>query len=315
MIVRDPSVQQELELTGEQLSRVNAAIARVDEPLWVLRDTPLDQSGEKLDALLEQLRQGVKDALTEKQWSRLEQILLQARGFKALRSPDLQSLLDLTDDQVMRIQSIVDGNARVTANTNDKEKRAKNESKPLDQRSLLVVLSEEQQKKLADLVGSPFDLSKVLEIGCVAPDFRTVEAWINGGPYTRDSLRGKVTVIHFWTFGCINCIHNLPHYEAWREKYSSHEVAIIGFHTPETEAERSIDNVRRSIQEKGIKWTVAIDSEAANWKAWGNHTWPSVYLVDKQGRVRNWWYGELNWKGAKGEEFLRKKIDALLKEK
>ena len=137
MIVRDPSVQQELELTGEQLSRVNAAIARVDEPLWVFRDTPLDQSGEKLDALLEQLRQGVKDALTEKQWSRLEQILLQARGFKALRSPDLQSLLDLTDDQVTRIQSIVDGNARVTANTNDKEKRAKNESKPLDQRSLL----------------------------------------------------------------------------------------------------------------------------------------------------------------------------------
>ena len=112
------------------------------------------------------------------------------------------------------------------------------------------MLSEDQQKKLADLVGSPFDLSKVLEIGCVAPDFRTVDAWINGGPYTRDSLRGKVTVIHFWTFGCINCIDNLPHYEAWREKYSSHKVAIIGFHTPETEAERSIDNVRRSVQKR-----------------------------------------------------------------
>ncbi len=90
---------------------------------------------------------------------------------------------------------------------------------------------------------------------------------------------------------------------------------IIGIHTPETKRQRDVDNVRRNTAELGIEYPVVVDLQAENWKAWGNNVWPSVYLVDKKGRVRYWWYGELNWKEAKGEEFLRKKIEELVAEK
>ena len=319
MLVRDQSVHEELNLNGEQLTKVKAAIAEVDEPLWVLRDTPLDKCGEQVDSLLKQLRQQVQAGITAEQWTRLEQIILQARGFKALRSPEIRDALNITDGQLARIQKILDGKAPTPKMKPDKEqttqKTAKKTTKAVDPEKVYSILSDDQRTRLLEMFGKPFNLNQVTEIGCVAPDFREVDAWINGDAVTRESFRGKVTVIHFWTFGCINCVHNLPHYESWREKFSPAQVAIIGFHTPETDAERNTDNVKKYVQEKGIKWTVAVDTDSANWKAWGNHTWPSVYLIDKQGRVRYWWYGEMNWQGAKGEEFMRKKIEGLLKEK
>lgn len=312
-LVRDPSVHEELELTNEQRANVKVAVAKVDEPLWVLRDTPLDRCGDQVSSLLEQLRGDVQAAVSADQWTRLEQIILQARGFKALRSPEVRDALGLSDAQLARIQKLLDNPS--PASSNDAAKTNKKPMKPVDPRRVYEILSEEQRSKLLSMFGQPFDLSQVSQIGCVAPEFRKVDDWINGDEVTRDSFRGKVTVIHFWTFGCINCVHNLPHYESWREKFSEKDVAIIGFHTPETDAEHNLDNVRKAVREKGIKWTVAVDTDSENWKAWGNHTWPSVYLVDKQGRVRYWWYGEMNWQGAKGEEFMRKKIEELMKER
>ena len=92
-------------------------------------------------------------------------------------------------------------------------------------------------------------------------------------------------------------------------------MAIIGIHTPETARERSVENLRAKTRELGIEYPVAFDQQAANWRAWGNSMWPSVYLVDRQSRVRAWWYGELNWQGARGEETVRKKIAELLAER
>jgi len=312
-LVRDDAVQDELELTSEQLANVKKAVSKVDEPLWVLRDTPLDRCGEQVDTLQEQLRGDVQKAISTDQWNRLEQIILQARGFKALRSPEIRDALAISESQLAKIQKLLDNPP--APSSNDAAKTTKKPSKPVDPRRVYEILSEEQRSKLLAMFGRPFNLSQVRQIGCVAPEFRKVDDWINGDEVTRDSFRGKVTVIHFWTFGCINCIHNLPHYESWREKFATKDVAIIGFHTPETDAEHNLDNVRKAVREKGIKWTVAVDTDSENWKAWGNHTWPSVYLVDKQGRVRYWWYGEMNWQGAKGEEFMRKKIEELMKER
>jgi hypothetical protein len=92
-------------------------------------------------------------------------------------------------------------------------------------------------------------------------------------------------------------------------------VTIIGIHTPETESERSLDNLRRNVTERGIKYPVAFDAASKNWQAWANNMWPSVYLIDKRGQVRAWWYGELNWQGGHGEEQMRKKIEELVAEK
>ena len=116
-------------------------------------------------------------------------------------------------------------------------------------------------------------------------------------------------------FGCINCVRNLPHYQSWYDKFSKTDLTILGIHTPETESERSLDNLKANVKERGIQYPVVFDAPSETWKAWGNNMWPSVYLIDKRGQVRYWWYGELNWEGAKGEEFMRQKIAELIAEK
>ena len=92
-------------------------------------------------------------------------------------------------------------------------------------------------------------------------------------------------------------------------------MVVLGVHTPETSREREIGNVRREAREAGLTFPILVDNEKKNWDAWGNSMWPSVYLIDKQGDIRYWWYGELNWQGAEGERLLRKRIEQLIAEK
>lgn len=89
---------------------------------------------------------------------------------------------------------------------------------------------------------------------------------------------------------------------------------VLGIHTPELSSERSVNAVRQNARDTGLTFPILIDNDKRNWNAWGNSMWPSVYLLDKQGYVRAWWYGELNWQGSKGEEQLRKRIEQLLAE-
>ncbi len=88
----------------------------------------------------------------------------------------------------------------------------------------------------------------------------------------------------------------------------------MGIHTPETSAERSVDNLRSKMKQEGFQFPIVVDNDHKNWDAWGNSMWPSVYLIDKQGYVRYWWYGELNWKTNEGEKVMRKLIEKLLAE-
>jgi peroxiredoxin len=89
---------------------------------------------------------------------------------------------------------------------------------------------------------------------------------------------------------------------------------VIGVHTPETSRERDIGNVRRDAREAGLTFPILADNDKKNWNTWGNSMWPSVYLIDKQGDIRYWWYGELNWQGAEGERLLRNRIEQLIAE-
>lgn len=89
---------------------------------------------------------------------------------------------------------------------------------------------------------------------------------------------------------------------------------MVGVHTPEQADERVLENVRKKVVENEMEYPIAVDPDSQTWATWANHTWPSVYLIDKRGNIRTWWYGELNWQGAEGERLLREKIEALLKE-
>jgi peroxiredoxin len=146
-----------------------------------------------------------------------------------------------------------------------------------------------------------------------APEFVGIAEWLNSKPISLADQRGKVVVVHFWTNGCINCIHNYPHYRAWQERYEGHsKFVMVGVHTPEFDSEKDLGRLRDRLAHHRLTFAVAVDNEAATWRAWNNQYWPAIYLVDKQGRIRHQWEGEL---GAEGFKTVTDQIDALLVEK
>ncbi|HJZ93193.1 MAG TPA: redoxin domain-containing protein, partial [Gemmataceae bacterium] len=147
-----------------------------------------------------------------------------------------------------------------------------------------------------------------------APEFAPGTEWLQSEPLTLASLRGQVVVVHFWTFGCINCIHNYPAYRAWQKEYGGKGVTIVGIHTPESEGEADLKQVRAKAEKSGLTFPIAVDNTGQNWRNWNNRYWPSIYLIDKAGRVRYRWEGELDSGTTKGERLVRQRIDELLAE-
>ena len=123
------------------------------------------------------------------------------------------------------------------------------------------------------------------------PSFDGATAWLNSEPLTPAGLRGKVVLVDFWTYTCVNWLRQLPYVRAWAGKYSG-GLAVIGVHTPEFSFEHNIDNVRQAAQGMRITYPVATDNDYAVWGAFGNHYWPALYFADAQGRIRHHHFGE-----------------------
>jgi thiol-disulfide isomerase/thioredoxin len=153
------------------------------------------------------------------------------------------------------------------------------------------------------------------EVRTDAPEFAPDTPWLQSKPLTLASLRGQVVVVHFWTFGCINCIHNYPAYKAWQQRYAGKGVTIVGIHTPEFQGEADVKRIRAKAEENGLKFPIAVDNGGENWKNWKNRYWPSIYLIDKKGQVRYRWEGELDSATTEGERLMRQRIEELLTEK
>jgi thiol-disulfide isomerase/thioredoxin len=118
-----------------------------------------------------------------------------------------------------------------------------------------------------------------------APEF-SGDFWINSEPLTLKSLQGRVVLIDFWTFGCFNCRNTLPSIKTWDTRYRDKGLTIVGVHTPEFDTERNIDNLRREVAVLDIKYPVFADNDYATWKAYGVEAWPTLFVLDKEGRVR-----------------------------
>ena len=125
-----------------------------------------------------------------------------------------------------------------------------------------------------------------------APPFTGVDQWLNSAPLSVQQLRGKVVLVDFWTYTCINCIRTLPHVKSWHEKYKSRGLVVVGVHTPEFPYERSTSNVQAAIKRFGITYPVAQDNRYATWQAYGNRYWPAVYLINKKGEIVYKHFGE-----------------------
>jgi uncharacterized protein (DUF2147 family)/peroxiredoxin len=128
--------------------------------------------------------------------------------------------------------------------------------------------------------------------GVTAPEFAGIERWLNSEPLTMRALRGKVVLVDFWTLACGNCIAALPHVAKWWDTYRDQGLVVVGVHTPETPEEAKPEAIEQAVQRFDIRYPVAEDGAYATWKAYGNHYWPAVYLVDARGRIAQSWFGE-----------------------
>ncbi len=139
-----------------------------------------------------------------------------------------------------------------------------------------------------------------LPVLATAPGFAGIADWLNtpgDRPLSLASLRGKVVLVDFWTYSCINCIRTLPHLRAWYAAYRKDGFVIVGVHTPEFAFEHVLGNVRSAVHDLHVTWPVALDNSYATWTAYGNQYWPADYLIDKSGRIRDYHFGE----GAYGQ--------------
>ncbi len=116
--------------------------------------------------------------------------------------------------------------------------------------------------------------------------------WFNSAPLTREALRGRVVLVDFWTYSCINCQRTLPYVRDWHAKYHDRGLTVIGVHTPEFAYEKISGNVRSAIERFGIRYPVVQDNDYAIWRAFGNQYWPAFYFIDARGRIRRHHFGE-----------------------
>ncbi len=136
------------------------------------------------------------------------------------------------------------------------------------------------------------------------PPLDGATGWLNTAPLSREALRGRVVLVDFWTYSCINCLRTLPYVRGWAEKYKDHGLVVIGVHTPEFAFEKDEANVRRAAADLGVNYPVALDSNYAIWQAFNNEYWPADYFVDAQGRIRAHHFGEGGY--AEAEDIIRR---------
>ncbi|WP_280170835.1 cytochrome c biogenesis protein DipZ [Agrobacterium pusense] len=140
--------------------------------------------------------------------------------------------------------------------------------------------------------GDAAAMRPALPVEGTAPSLDGAVEWLNSPPLTREDLRGKVVLIDFWTYSCINCIRTLPYVRAWAEKYRDQGLVVIGVHAPEFAFEKKIDNVRQAVAGFNIEYPVAIDNDYRIWRAFDNSYWPAHYLIDAKGQIRYHHFGE-----------------------
>jgi thiol-disulfide isomerase/thioredoxin len=131
-----------------------------------------------------------------------------------------------------------------------------------------------------------------LPVEGMLPSLDGATGWLNSRPLTAADLRGKVVLVNFWTYTCINWLRQLPYVRAWAGRYSGHGLIVVGVHAPEFGFEHNIDNIRRAVRDMRVDYPVAIDNDYAVWSAFDNQYWPALYFADAQGRIRHHDFGE-----------------------
>lgn len=316
-------VQQELKLDQAAVMQLEKLFEETDGDWWRARNLPLDQQRETVAKLESQLLTALPRFVSPDAMRRLQQLELRAQGTRMLLRPDVSEFLKLTEDQMKLLKERVNAvtiAANKVAELTQKREPAESAQQELaaaekkEQKDLMASLSSSQVKKLTDMLGPDFDTVSLSRIYPMAPELIETDGWVGSSPGTLASLRGKVVLVHFYAFQCINCRRNLPRYNEWVDQFRDDDVVVIGIQTPETSAERDSQQIRAAAEKELIKYPVLLDLQSKNWSEWSNTMWPTVYVIDRKGYIRMWWQGELNWEGATQDKRIAEFVEQLLEE-
>jgi len=322
-LLHEPAVERELTLTATQSQQFRGLLDELDARFFPLRNKPNDEAAKGATEILADASTRLEAMLSQAQLRRLGEIQSRQQGTTALLRAGVTTLMNYKPQQEERLEKVI---SETLAITRELEKRVGNgeprellekEYSKLKQdelRKVAGILTPVQRSLWQKALGRDFDLKSLGRPAFKAPELVDSGEWLNSEPLTMHGLAGKVVVLHFYAFGCSNCIRNYPTYLEWQEQFRDRDVVILGIHTPETAAEQDSATVKTKAEDAKLRFPILIDGTKANWKAWGNSMWPSVYLVDKRGYLRHFWPGELKWQGATGDRWMGDRIEELLAE-
>ncbi len=322
-LVHAPEVQRELGFSPEQIDSLEKFFEQVDGTWFRSRVLAVDKQMSIMAELETKLRSWLSKQASSEQRERLQQLEYRSLGIRMLLRNDAAEQIGL--DATQRggfnklAQATQDALAAAQAASQrgeipEKLQTAAVDAAQAEQAALKTKLRPEQLQTITKLLGAEFDTSALERIYPMAPELMPVEHWLNSPPLRLKELRGKVVLIHFYAFQCHNCHANFEHYNKWQKEFGGDEVVVIGIQTPETSTERNPQSVTAAAKERGFEFPVVIDLESANWQAWSNTMWPTIYVIDKQGYIRYWWQGELNWEGATHDKTVHDMLVKLVHE-
>jgi peroxiredoxin len=325
-LIHDEAVLAELKLTAKERKALREILDPLDIRGFPLRNQPAADADEGFAKLTAEARVALAKVLRPQHMQRIEQIGIRSQGSESLLRDAVAEKIKLTDMQRGEILAAVRQTREAKAKTHKELLNAKIEAaaaqreierlNALQRDAINGLLTGEQKGRLPALLGESLDTSRLGNTRFKAPELLGgSDAWLNSSPLGSSDLRGRVVIVHYFAFGCINCIHNYPTYREWQNELSGKDLLLIGIHTPETKSEHNVETLKSKLKAEELRFPVLVDNDRANWNAWGNGMWPSVYLLDKQGYLRTFWAGELKWQGATGDQQIRRKIDDLLAEK
>ncbi len=323
-LIHAAEVQDELKLTPGQVNELESFFGEIDGDWWRARNLPLPQRRQTLAALENKLMEKLTTLCSPAALARLRQLEAQAQAVRMLFRPDIASFVGLTPEQVRLLNDLASQTDSISARIADSMQ--KGESTADAQKELASATTKEnaevfaslnptQREKLVQVTGPAFETAKLERIYPMAPELIVSDGWVETPAKSLADLRGKVVIVHFYAFQCINCQRNLPRYNEWNQTFRGKDVVIIGIQTPETKAEHDAEKIRAAAQKDQMNYPVLLDLQSLNWKEWSNTMWPTVYVIDRRGYIRFWWQGELNWQGAKGDKTVADLVQRLLKEK
>ena len=322
-LLHEPAVARELTLTPTQSRQLRSLLDELDAEFFPLRNKPREEAAKGGTEILAEASTRLEAMLSKAQFRRLAEIQSRQQGTTALLQAGMSTLMNYKPQQKERLETVI---SETLAVTRELEKRVGNGEprEPLEKeysklkqdelRKVTGVLTPAQRSVWQKALGRDFDLKSLGLPAFKAPELVDSGEWVNSGPLTMHALSGKVVVLHFYAFGCSNCIRNYPTYLEWQKQFQDKDVVMLGIHTPETAAEQDSASVKKKAEDAKLQFPILIDGTKANWNAWGNSMWPSVYLVDKRGYLRHFWPGELKWQGATGDQWMRDRIEELLAE-